>query len=132
MNWQKPNGFITLVSVLVVGAVGTAISASVVLLGLGASRTSFAIEQSNQAKALSIACSDEALMQIRYDTSYSGSGNLTLGQGTCSYTVAAGAGEARTITSSGTVGTITRKVETSISAINPAITVSSWQEVADF
>ena len=94
MNWQKPNGFITLVSVLVVGAVGTAISASVVLLGLGASRTSFAIEQSNQAKALSIACSDEALMQIRYDTSYSGSGNLTLGQGTCSYTVAAGAGEA--------------------------------------
>ena len=49
---KQCNGFITLVSVLVVGAVGVAIALSLILIGLGSSRTSIAVEQSNQAKAL--------------------------------------------------------------------------------
>lgn len=128
---KKNEGFITLISVLVVGAVGVAVTLSLILLGLGSSRTSFAVEQSNQAKALANACAEEALEQIRDSTPFTGTGNLTLGQGTCAYTVTSQGGQNRTVTASGTVGTIIRKVKIIINKINPTITATSWQEVAD-
>ena len=128
---NKQNGFVTLISVLVVSAVGIAIAISVILLGLGLSRTSFAYEQSNQAKALANACAEEGLEQIRDSVFFTGTGNLPLGQGTCTYTVTSQGGQNRTIISIGTVGTIVRRAQVIISAINPSIAVSSWQEVAN-
>jgi len=125
-------GYITLMSVLVVGAIGTTIALSLILLGLGSSRTSFAIEQSNQAKALANTCAEEALQQIRSSTPYTGSANISLGQGVCSYIVTSQGGQNRTVIASGTVNTIVRKVKVIITAINPNITVSTWQELADF
>lgn len=130
---MKSKGFITLISVLVVGAVGVAITLSVILLGLGSSRTSFALEQSNQAKALANACAEEALQQIKDSTPFTSTGtSLTLGQGTCTYTVTNDGAQNRTITAIGTVGMIIRKSKILISQISPSITVTSWQEVADF
>ena len=128
-KWYNNNaGYVTLISVLVVGAVGVVIALSLILLGSGASRTSFALQQSAQAKGLANACAEEALEQIRESTAFTGSGNLTLGQGTCSYTVTNTGGTNRTVTTSGTVGTIVRKLTIIITAINPLIIVSSWQE----
>jgi len=129
---KQQYGFITLISVLVVGAVGAAIALSLLLLGIGNSRTSFAIEQSNQAKALANACVEEALQRIRDSTPFTGSGNLALGQGACIYTVANQGAQNRTITASGTVGTIIRKIKVAISKINPSISVTLWQEADSF
>jgi len=117
-------------SVLVVGAIAVAMTASLLLLGVGNSRTSFAVEQSNQAKALANACAEEALEQIRSSVSFTGSGNLSFGQGTCTYTVTSQGGQNRTVVVSGTVGTIKRKVEIIISSITPTITPVTWQEVS--
>lgn len=130
-NKEKSRGYIALISVLVLGAVGTAVAISLVLLGLGSSRSSFALTQSNQAKALANACSEEALQKIRDSTPFTGTGSLSLGQGTCSYAVTSGSAQNRTITSTGTVGTIIRKVKITIDTINPSINITSWQEVAD-
>jgi len=129
---MRERGYITLLSVLVLGAVGIAIAISLVLLGVGASRTSFANEQALQARALANACAEEGLEQIRDNTSFSGTNSLSLGQGSCTYTVTNLGGSDRTIESSGTVGQVVRKVEIAIDAINPQINVTSWQEVADF
>lgn len=125
-------GFIALISVLIVGAIGTAIAVSLLLLGIGTSRTSFALLQSTEARALADACSEEALQKIRDFLPYSGSGSLTTSQGSCTYTVTKGSGQNRTVTSTGTVGTIVRKVKITLTQINPQIITSSWQEVADF
>ena len=124
-------GFVALISVLIVGAVGVAITTSLLLLGLGSSRTSFALEQSSQARALANACVEEALEQIRNNTLFSGTETLTLGQGNCNYTVIVQTNENRTITATGTVGTIIRKVKVTLDTINPNINITSWQEVAD-
>lgn len=126
---NKQNGYIMLMSVLVVGAIGVAVSTSLILLGLGSSRTSLSYQQMHQAKALGNACAEEALEQIRESTSFTGMGNLSLGSGTCSYSVIAGLGENRMIHATGTVGTTIRKTQIAITAINPLITVSSWQEI---
>lgn len=128
----RSNGFITLISVLVVGAVGIAITLSLILLGLGLSRTSFVIEQSSQTKALANACAEEAMQQIRDSAPFTGSGSLALGQGICAYTVTSQGAESRTITASGMVGTVIGKVKVIIDKISPVINIVSWQEVGDF
>lgn len=125
-------GYVALISVLVVSAVGIAVTLSLILLGIGTSRTSFAYEQSNQAKGLANACAEEAMQRIRDSTPFTGSDTLTLGMGTCTYTVTTQGPQSRTITANGTVGTIIRKVRIVIDRINPTIQVVSWQEIADF
>lgn len=129
--WCNNSGYITLISVLVVGAVGIAVTLSLILLGLGSSRTSFAVEQSNQAKALVNACAEEAMQQIRDSTPFIGNGNFALGQGVCSYAVTSQGEQNRTITASSAVGAIARKVKIVIDKITPMIQVVLWQEVAD-
>lgn len=123
-------GFVTLISVLVVGAVGTAITVSLILLGLASSRTSFALEQSNQAKGLANACTEEALERIRELTAFVGSGNLSFGQGTCTYNVVNTGGSNRTATATGSVGTTIRNTSVLVNVINPRIILTSWQEVS--
>jgi hypothetical protein len=123
------SGYVTLISLLVVGAVGVAIALSVILLGIGSSRTAFAIEQSDTAQGFANACAEEGLQQIRDAIAFTGSGNLTFSRGTCTYTVASQGGQNRTVITSGTVGTVVRRVSISITHITPVITISSWQEV---
>lgn len=125
-------GYVALITVLVAGAVGVAITVSLLLLGLGNSQTSFSLEKSYQAKALADACGEEALQQIRDSTPFTGSGSLILGLGTCNYTVTDQGGQNRTATASGTIGTVIRKVKIIIDNINPSINIASCQEVADF
>ncbi|MEE8131913.1 MAG: hypothetical protein V3T98_02615 [Candidatus Paceibacterota bacterium] len=131
-GYENQKGYVTLISVLVVGAVGMAIVVSLIQFGLGYSRTSFALEQSGQAKLLADACAEEALEQIRESTPFTGSGELALGFGSCNYTIASGGGQNRTITTTGKVGTIIRKVKIIIDKINPQINITFWQDVADF
>lgn len=140
MNFQYHNnmhskpqnqGYVLLISVLILGAVGVAIASSLLLLGLGSSRSSFAFEQSNQAKSLANACAEEGLQQIRNVTSYTGIGGLTLGQGVCAYLVTSQGGESRIVEASSTVDTIVRKTKVTVSTINPTITIASWIDVAN-
>lgn len=125
-------GFAILVTILIVGAIGLAISVSLLLLGLSSSRTSFAQEQSFQAKALADACAKEGLQQIKDSNPFTGSASLYLGRGSCSYTVTSQGGGNRTITASSTIGSSVRKVKILIDAVNPQVNVTSWQELADF
>ena len=125
-------GFIALLSVLIVTAVAVSITVALLIMGVGSSRTSFARQQSTQARALADACAEEALQEIHDSVSYEGSDTLTLGQGTCDYRVTKLTGQNRTIDATGTVGTIIRKVNVVIDSITPDINILSWQEVSDF
>ena len=132
MKKQKLNnreGFVTLVSAILVGAVGVAIGTAVLLLGLGFSRTALVKVQSGQARALANACMEEGLQQIKDSIPYTGTGTLTLGQGGCTYEVTSQGAQDRTIQATGTVGTVIRKVTVVINKITPAIVVVSWQEL---
>jgi four helix bundle protein len=127
-----PKGFILLLSVLIVGAVALGIALSAVLLSTDSHRTSLAILQSNQARSLADACAEQALEAIRVDDGFTGTGNLTLGQGSCSYTVTDLGGENRNVESTGTVANVTRRVELNIDQISTMINISTWEEVDTF
>lgn len=134
MEHKQHGGYITLMSTILIAAVGISIAVSLLLLGNGASQTAFATQQSYQAQALSSACAEEAL-QLIHDgsttTPYTGSNSLSLGAGGCSYTVASTGGVTRLITTTGTVDSVVRKNKVQVSAVGP-IVISTWQEVADF
>lgn len=124
-------GYIALLSTLFLVTIGGIVALSLILLGLGFSRTSLALDQSNQAKALSNACAEEALLKLKQDLSYTGNETITLSSGTCQIQDVKGAGPNRIIKTTGTIGTIIRKVEVKVK-ISPSFTLTSWQEVADF
>ncbi|MDH4330932.1 MAG: hypothetical protein OEV93_05300 [Candidatus Moranbacteria bacterium] len=127
----RQGGYITLLSVLVVGAIGVSVAVSLILLGLGSSRNSFSLKQSNQAKALANACAEEALEEIQNLLVYEGSDTISLGQGSCEYTVTRLAAQNRNIVATGTVGDVVRKVEINIDLVRPQINIVLWQEVND-
>jgi hypothetical protein len=116
-------------TVLIALALGSAIAFSVVLLGIGSTRDSITLDQSYKAKALADACAEEGLQQIRSSSAFSGTGNLNFGQGTCSYTVTNTGGTTRSVTASGVVSNVTRRVSVTISAMTPKLVINTWQEV---
>lgn len=126
---MKSGGYIGLISVLIVAAVAVTVATTVIGLGMANSRSSFATVQSARAKGLANACAETALQKIRDFLPYSGNGTLTMGQGSCNYTVTKGVGQNRTIVAAGFVGTVVRRVSIGVTQINPVITIGSWQEV---
>ena len=129
---KAKGGYITLLLVIITGAIGLATSISLLLLGVGSSKTSLSLEESNQAKALANACAEAALGQVRSSPAFSGGASLTLGRGSCSYSVTNLGGQNRLINASGTVGQVVRKIKINLNQITPKINLTSWQEVSDF
>ncbi len=125
-------GYIALLSVIVVGVIGTAVMLSIMLLGISTSKTDFAVQQSGNAKVLASSCGEEALQKILETGTTSDSANLTIGSGTCSYLITSQNGQNITINATGITGTLISKVKIVIATTSPAIILSSWQEVGDF
>jgi len=128
----QENGFITLLSIIMVSAVGLSVILAISSAGINSIKTSRDLYKSNQAKALANACAETALQQIRDLSSFSGLGNLSLGNSSCSYVVSNLGGENRQIESTGISGDIIRKIKVLTNAISPQINIISWQEVSDF
>src|SRR3990172_255551 len=119
---MKPRGYVALVSVLLVGAIGVVIATTLLLLGLGHSRTSFSAQQSTQARGLANACAEDALQRVRSSNgSFTRTQSLTLPTGTGTLTVTTQGGQTRTVEATGTAGSVVRRVKITITSINPLI-----------
>lgn len=126
---MNQSGYITLLTTLFIVVISGAIAIGVLWTAVGNTKTGLTITQSYQAKALVDACAEEALQKVREQANFSGSATISLGNGSCKYTVTRH-GNNRTVTASGTVGTIVRKLY--ITATRTANTsIDSWQEVSD-
>ena len=123
---MKKKGYVALMTVIILGVVATLVATSLVLLGLGHTRSSLSESQSAGSKAAADACIDDALRQIRLSSSYTGNGNLSLTGATCTYTVIAGS--TGSIVATGVSGNTTRRVTVDISSRTPNIVFTKWQE----
>jgi hypothetical protein len=78
-------------------------------------------------------CAEEALEKLREGVYYTGGETLTFSEGNCQIQTISGTGNFnRTVQTTGTVGTIIRKVEVIVSTVHPAITITSWKDVPSF
>lgn len=128
MNNQR--GYVALLSVLIVGAVVTAVSATLLLSGTDASRSTLIDQQSVQARNLADGCGEEALQLIQTTTAYTGSGTLTLSAGTCNYTVTSTGASTRTIDANSTVNNVVRKIKVYVTINSASLSITSWQDVS--
>ena len=129
MSELKQNGYVALLSVLVLSAIATTVAVTLLLTGTDSSREVLVVQQSAIARSYADACADEALQLIHDSTTYTGTGNLTLAHGSCSYTVTSTGASTRTISAAATVGNATRKVAVYVT-ISSTISINSWQEVS--
>lgn len=125
-------GYLTLISVLTVSAVGVAIMVTLLVLGTSATQASLATQQQAQARQLAHGCIEVALETIKDNSSYTGTTTInSFGAGNCEFTVTNTGGGTRTIESEATVGRVIQRAEVILSNVSP-ITVDSWQQVATF
>lgn len=128
---HNENGYVALIAVLVVGAAATAIGLTLLTTAMDQGRAALITQQSAQARDLADACGEEALQQIHTSSGFTGTNSLSQGQGGCNYTVTNTGGNNRVIDTTGTVGTVVRKIKIYVTITSTSISITSWQEVAD-
>ena len=131
LHTEITRGYIALISVILISALGVAIMVATIASGISASKTDFSLQQSGSARSMAVSCAEEALQKILETATTSSTGNLTIASGTCSYLITSSS-SIITINSSGFLGTVTSKIKVVIASTSPSITLSSWEEVADF
>ncbi len=129
---ETRRGYIALLSVIVIGAIGVAVLLSVMLSGITTTKTDYVVEQSGSAKVLASSCGEEALQKLLETGTTSINATTSIGNGICSYTITSQNGENITISASAVVGTLTSRVKIVVATTSPSIILSSWQEVGDF
>jgi len=125
--FSSKKGFITLISVLLLGAVGLAITLSLLLLGISSSRTSFTMEQGTETSGIVDTCAEDALERLRKNPSFSGTVTFPLYDGTCTYTVSGSV-----IQVTGEKANIVKRLVITVTQTTPYVLVGSWEEVATF
>jgi hypothetical protein len=130
-NKSSPRGYIALLSVIALGAVGLAVTTSLLLTGLLSSRTNFTMQQKIQARMAATSCAEEALRQILDTEITSGTGTLMFETGSCTYTVTS-TSSSPLVQAQGVSGTAVSKINVILASSTPRIKLSSWQEVEDF
>lgn len=128
---KSQRGYIALMSVILVGVLGVAVMISVVAQGVTSSKTDLSLQQSGQARVLATACAEEALQTILETGTTSRTSLLSLGSGTCSYSISKPANSV-IINATGNFGTLVKRVQIILSTTTPSIVLSSWQDVSDF
>lgn len=125
---QYRQGYIALITVLIISAVALAIAATVSLLGIGVTQSALAGSKGENALQLAEGCAEDALLKSQKSSSYSG-GNITRPEGTCIISVSKN-GNNWTITSTSTQTDFNRTVQINfVRTSGSPIDISSWQEV---
>lgn len=125
-------GYIALISILIISAVLLLVAVSSGLLSISEANIGLEKGQGSEAFYLATACAEEGLEKIRESSSFSGYGNLAIGEESCSYAVEKLEGQNRIITASGTVQDASGKIKITVDQVLPSIHIASWREVADF
>lgn len=124
------SGYIALLTVLIVGAIATTTATILLVTSADSQRSALVTQQSKQARALVVACGEEALQTIHDNTAYTGTDALSLGIGNCSYTVTSTGVNTRSVAVTATVGNISRKALINATIEVSNISITSWQETS--
>jgi hypothetical protein len=126
---ERQSGYIALISVLIVGAAATAVALVLLATGADSQRSALVTQQSKQARALAVACAEEAAQIVHDNVAFSGTNTISLGQGSCTYIVGRPTATTRLLSATGTVGEVVRKLSATATVGTSAITMSSWKDV---
>jgi hypothetical protein len=131
----KQSGFIVLMSVILLCAIGVAIATSLVLLGLNNSLSNFGFNQSQRADFLASACVEQALDLLRLDAGYAGNETVAIGSDSCQILPVVQNDSVYTIQAQSSIEGTLRRVEIFAQRAEgpPAfMQINAWQAKGDF
>ncbi len=130
---ENRKGFAAIVSVMIVGGIGVAVSVGLLLLGVSSMKTSESMENSAKARYIADACGEYALESLRKNHQYGGSEQLNFDYGTCEIKpIISVGGDQRTVQVESNVGTVKRRIQINVVVLSPVMEYDSWSEVSDF
>jgi hypothetical protein len=125
---RHQQGFITIMSVLIVTLVGTAIALWGLAYSTRSAKTDLVVIHSYQTRALLDACVEAALLQIRLNPSYTGASAVTIDEYSCKYHVTLNDDGEKVIDSEGGGNSIIRRLTVVLSDYTSDITIKTWEE----
>ncbi|MBI2797738.1 hypothetical protein HYX70_00375 [Candidatus Saccharibacteria bacterium] len=137
MKKPLPSGYITLMTVIVVTAIGSVVALLLLFSGVNTSKTSLSTQQSAQAMAAADGCAELALAAIQANIALPTPQNAnftidTAAKSSCSSTIT-GTSPNYVINTTGTVDpagkNVTRKLIVTLDRVGPTLNIHSWQEV---
>jgi hypothetical protein len=130
---RAKQGYILLITILVIGIISSAVLSSLLMLGMSAGNLTLSVQQSSQALGTAQGCAEYALRALRASPNYVGNESLTIGTGDCDILQVGGIGNNnRTICVDAQVGDTVRRLEIVINQLLPQTKIYSWQEVPAF
>jgi hypothetical protein len=134
MSNTNQQGFIALLSIIIIAAATLIIGLSVNNLSISESQMGLAQKKGHEAFMHAESCMEEALIQLRDNVNYDPDGaSVTLDTITCTSIDVTGSGSDRTIIVSVTLtddfGSFTKSIQTDVKRIGNSITVNSWTEL---
>lgn len=126
-NMKRQNGYVALLTVLIMMAIILSATTTVTLLSIGEAQSSFALYKGDETLAFVEGCTEDALLNARASAAYAG-GPISRPEGTCSVTITK-AGTTWTLTVSTTNTTYVRTIEVVINRLATGITLTSWKEI---
>ncbi len=127
-NLQKKNkGVAALLTIVIIGAASLIMAIGASRLGLGELETGLNEIRGAQVLVLADGCLEEALYKLKKNNSYAGA-TLSLGGGSCIISISGG-GSTRTILSTATLGSYTKRVEMTVTLGGTVISIDTWGEI---
>ncbi len=131
MRYQE--GYVALLTVLVLAAVMVLFLTSGLFRATGVATVRIQEEASERAHAAATACAEYALYELLNSTSYAGGELLNVSDDTCYVLSVGGTGNTdRTVQTTSTVLGITRKIQVDVATVQPALSITAWQDVINF
>ncbi len=125
----KNEGFIALITVLIISAIGLMIGVGLGLGSIGEMKMGLQKSQSSEAYYLANLCVEEALMTLKEGGTYTEKVTIDMENGSCTIFPIEGNWTVKVL---GTASNQVKKMKIVISQIFSEMVIDSWQEVADF
>ncbi len=133
---KKENGFILLISLLIVGGASLVFAVGLLIYGYDYTYVSGDYEISRLAQNVANGCAEVSLRKLRDDPTYAGNETITFPAGeSCRILPILGSGTSnRVIQAQGwSVGQLaTKRTEVRVATVAAHMVLTSWQEVTDF
>ena len=121
------SGEVTIMLVLII-LVLTTLTTAAVALAISTTRDTTTLTLGERSLMVAESGAENAILRLLRDPSYSGEASpLSIGPGSATITVAGSS--PITITSTGVVGNMVRKVQVEVSIVAGKVTVTNWQEI---
>ena len=128
-NFFKKNGYVSLISVVIIGAIVLAAVLSLTFISLQQSAGMVDRTRTLSNYYLANACANEALVELQKDSNYTGNENISIDNYSCKIENISGSGNSgRTIIASSQIANQQKKIKIDIDQLRPVTIIKFWGE----